>query len=80
MFFDTITKLLGFDSVPELDTARLVPIGESWQVDIVAGDPSDPLLPFKEQGVDIISEELSKQHGRMTGGAWRSTTKGRGHK
>lgn len=78
MLFDALTKLFVFDSDPELDTARLVPIGESWQVDIVAGGKDDPLTSAKEQGVEIISEELSKRHGRMNGGAWRSTTKGRG--
>lgn len=70
LFDDLLTKLFG-DSDPELDTARLAQIGESWQVDIVSGDPDDPLLPTKERGVEIIAE-ISK-HGR-----WRSVTKGRG--
>lgn len=70
LFDDLLTKLFG-DSDPELDTTRLAQIRDSWQVDIVSGDPDDPILSAKEKGVEIIAE-VSK-HGR-----WRSTTKGRG--
>lgn len=63
---------------PKLDTSALGEIKKWWQIDIVESDPDNPLAEAKEQGVDIISEELTKQHGRMSGGAWRSTSKGRG--
>lgn len=72
MFFDTLTKLFHSDSDPQLDTGKLAKIRDIWQIDIVS-DPDNPLLSAKEQGVEIISEELSKQSGR-----WRSVTKGRG--
>lgn len=77
MLLDALTKLFRFDSSddPQLDTDKLAKIKESWEIDIVS---DDPLLPFKEKGVEIISEELLKRHGRTNGGAWRSTTKGRG--
>lgn len=71
--FDILTKLFHSDSGPQLDTDRLAKIKDIWQVDIVAGGPNNPL---KEQGVEIISEEISS--GRKYGGGWRSTTKGRG--
>ena len=80
MCFDFFTKLFHFDSSdePQLDTAKLAEIKKSWQVDIVESSTDDPLVSAKEKGVNIISEELTK-HGRVNGGAWRSTTKGRGN-
>lgn len=75
-----LTKLFHFDSDddPQLDTAKLAEIKKSWQVDIVESDTDDPLASAKERGVEVISEELTKQYGRKVGGAWRSTGKGRG--
>lgn len=81
MLFDALAKLFHFDSSdddPQLDTDKLAQIKDNLEIDIVSNDPDNPLLSIKEQVVNIISEELSKRHGRMNGGAWRSTTKGRG--
>lgn len=75
MFFDTFTKLFGFDSDPQLDTGKLAKIKDVWQIDIVS-DPNNPLQSAKEKGVEIIEEEMN--HGHKWGGAWRSSTKGRG--
>lgn len=80
MRFGFLTKLFHFDSSdePQLDTGNLYEIKKGWQVDIVESGTDDPLASAKEKGVEIISEELLKRHGRMNGGVWRSTTKGRG--
>lgn len=82
MSLDFFTKLFHFDSAddPSLDTDTLARIKESWEIELVSSDPDNPLVPFKEQGIAIILEEILKQHGRMIGEVWRSTTKGRGKK
>lgn len=80
MSLNFLTKLFHFDSAdaPSLDTDTLEKIKQSWEIELVSGAENDPLVPFKEQGIAIILEEILTHHGRKIGEVWRSTTKGRG--